>query len=230
MIELADVRFAYPGDPPALRIDRLVFDPGLTLVLGPNGSGKSTLLRIAAAVEKPDAGTVRIGGLDPWVDEVAARRDLAWVPEHPELTPYATIGEIVHLVARLRGEPVEAASRALSQVGLADAPRRSVRELSQGQRRRADLAAALVGTPRVLVLDEPLEAMDRGMRDVVVGWIRDARARGATVVVATHDLEELRALADAAVGLSEGRARTVEPLPDDAGERDRLLEGLARGG
>ena len=230
MIELDEVRFAYGDGPPVLHVDRLVFDPGLTLVLGPNGAGKSTLMRILAAVERPDAGTVRIDGLDPWRDEVAARRGLAYVPEHPELTPYATIGEIVQLVARLRGQPREAAHGALAAAGLERLERRSVRELSQGQRRRAVLAAAFVGTPDNVLLDEPLEAMDRAMRSSILEWIRAAHERRATVVVASHDLEELAAIADVAIGFAGGRTAGAVALPAGAAERAAVLERLARGG
>jgi len=229
MIELDNVRFAYGDGPPALHVDRLVLDTGLTLVLGPNGSGKSTLMRILAAVERPDAGTVRIGGLDPWVDEVAARRGLAYVPEQPELTPYATIGEIVQLVARLRGETRAAARAALAAAGLEGLERRSVRELSQGQRRRAILAAAFVGTPDTVLLDEPLEAMDRAMRAKILEWIAAARDRGATVVIASHDLEDLAAIADVALGLVGGRTTGATSLPASREQRTIVLERLARG-
>jgi len=229
MIELDGVQFSYSPDAIALATDRVTFEPGLTLVLGPNGSGKSTLLRVVAAVERPDAGRVRIAGHDPWRDEVAARRDLAYVPEQPELTPYATIGEILRLVATLREVPRDAVREALERVGLADAAGRSVRELSQGERRRAVLAAAFVGTPRTIVLDEPLEALDRAMRDGVLAWIAAAVADGATVVVATHDLDELAPMANAALAVRRGSVRPVAPLPGNADERRGLFEAMARG-
>jgi ABC-2 type transport system ATP-binding protein len=95
-------------DVPALR-----FAPGLTLLLGENGAGKSTLLRVAAGVERPDAGTVTIGGHDLWVEEVEARSLLAYVPDEPDLVPYATVREILLLVARLRRKPDGDADRAL---------------------------------------------------------------------------------------------------------------------
>jgi ABC-type sulfate/molybdate transport systems ATPase subunit len=91
------------------------------------------------------------------------------------------------------------------------------------------LAAAFVGAPRVLLLDEPLEAMDRSMRDAVLGWVGEARERGATAVIATHDLEELSRLADRAVGLDGGRIERVERLPEDSETRRNVLERLARG-
>ena len=108
---------------------------------------------------------------------MAARRGLAYVPEQPDLTPYATVREILDLVCRLRGEPRERGREALERVGLANLAHRSVRELSMGQRRRAVLAAAFVGTPRHVLLDEPLEAMDRGAREDLLAWIDRLVAR-----------------------------------------------------
>ncbi len=133
MIVLRGVRFGYSeGEPVLDRVD-LDIPAGLTLLLGPNGCGKSTLMRIAAGVERPDAGSVAIDGHDLWKDEVAARASLAYVPEQPDLTPYATLEEILALVCRLRGAPIARAAEALERVGLAGLGRRSVRELSMGQ-------------------------------------------------------------------------------------------------
>ncbi len=162
MIELTSVRFGYDTGAPVLDGLDLRLGPGLTLLVGPNGCGKSTLLKLVAGVERPDQGTVAIHGLDLWRDEEAARRPLAYVPEHPDLSPYASLLEVLRLVCRLRGEPMERATSALAEAGLAERAQASVRELSAGQRRRALLAAAWVGAPKVVLLDEPLESLDRG--------------------------------------------------------------------
>ncbi|HZF13113.1 MAG TPA: ABC transporter ATP-binding protein, partial [Thermoanaerobaculia bacterium] len=171
MIRLSGIGFSYGRGEPVLAEAEANLGPGLTLLVGPNGCGKSTLLKIAAGVELPDRGRVEIDGHDLWTNEVAARRSLAYVPEQPDLTPYATVREILGLVCRLRGEPRQAGEAALEKVGLAALAHRSVRELSMGQRRRAVLAAAFVGRPDHVLLDEPLEAMDRGARDDVLAWI-----------------------------------------------------------
>jgi ABC-type multidrug transport system ATPase subunit len=229
VIRFRRVAFAY-GETEAVLTDvDLEIPPGLTLLLGPNGCGKSTLLKLAAGVEKPDAGEVEIDGHDLWSDEIAARRDLAYVPETPDLTPYATVAEIVALVCRLRGEPA-AAARALETAGLQRVSDHSVRELSMGQRRRAVLACALVGTPRHVLLDEPLEAMDRGAREDILAWIDGLIAREATVVVVSHDLEPFVARATRAMTVREGRVRVLDPIPADAEPRRRALEAMARPG
>lgn len=237
MIALRDVRFGYVGSgpgrrsgaPPALVCDALDIGPGLTLLLGPNGAGKSTLLRVAAGVERPDRGSVTVDGLDLWREEAAARRRLAYVPEHPDLTPYATVAEVIALVARLRGEPAGAAERALARVELSDVAYRSVRELSMGQRRRALLAAALVGEAHTVLLDEPLETMDRALRELILSWVRSLADGGRTVLVATHEIEPFVPFARRAVAVVGGAPRLVEPLPDDPAERLALLERCARG-
>ena len=229
MISLRDVRFGYAKGSVAFSCDSLEIEPGITLLLGPNGAGKSTLLKLISGVEQPTAGTVAVNGQDLWRDEVAARAGLAYVPEHPDLTPYATVGEVLGLVCRLRGRPVDDGARALETVGLDGLGDRSIRELSMGQRRRAVLAAAFVGEPTTLLLDEPLEAMDRAMRTWLTSWITDASVRSATVVVATHDVEPFVNLAKRAIVVSGGVPRIVDPLPHEPDERMTLLDRSARG-
>jgi len=229
MIALRDVRFGYGRGATAFACDSLDVGPGVTLLLGPNGAGKSTFLKLAAGVEQPATGTVTIGGHDLWREEVAARAGLAYVPEHPDLTPYATLSEVLGLVCRLRSRPVADGERALALVGLAALGDRSIRELSMGQRRRAVLAAAFVGEPTTLLLDEPLETMDRAMRQWLTSWIADASARGATVVVATHDVEPFVTLARGAIVVAGGVPRVLDALPNEPEARLALLDRSARG-
>ena len=229
MIELAAVRFGYGDGVAVLDGVDLQIGPGLTLLVGPNGCGKSTLLKLLAGVEPPDAGRVSVAGHDLWRDEVAARRPLSYVPEHPDLTPYASLLEVLRLVARLRGEPLERAARALAEAGLAERAGASVRELSAGQRRRALLAAAWIGTPRVALLDEPLESLDRVLRDRVLGWIEELVRGGATVVVVSHQIEPFATLATATVTVRDGRTLGPIAVEGDVAQRLALLERLARG-
>jgi len=229
VIRLHQAAFSYRDAEPVLAGVDLEIAPGLTLLLGPNGCGKSTLLKLAAGIERPDSGRIEIDGHDLWTDEVAARRGLAYVPEQPDLTPYATVREVLDLVCRLRGEPREQGREALERVGLGKLSHRSVRELSMGQRRRAVLAAALVGTPRNALLDEPLEAMDRGAREDLLAWTDRLVAAGAAVVVVSHEIEPFAPRATRAISVRDGRCVDAGPLPADPAERLALLDRMARG-
>lgn len=228
MIRFEQIRFAYVGRPPVLDGASVAIGPGLTLLLGPNGSGKSTLLRLAAGVERPHAGRVTIDGVDLWTEEVASRRALTYVPEQPDMSPYKTLGEILTLVERLRGAGSGWGRKALDEVGLGALAARSIRELSLGQRRRVALAAARIGSSRVVLLDDPLEAMDRAIADALLGWIDAWVDTGAAVVVAGHDLERFASRTVRAAAVRDGRIALVESLPVDPRERLAALEALAR--
>jgi ABC-type Mn2+/Zn2+ transport system ATPase subunit len=105
---------------------------------------------------------------------------------------------------------------------------RSIREMSMGQRRRAVLAAAWIGAPRVVLLDEPLEGMDRVMQDSIMAWVGELDLAGAAVVLATHDLDPFAGPARAAIGF-DGAAPAFSTLPEDARLKREALERLARG-
>lgn len=229
MIGFADVSFGYEPGRPVVRSASFALGPGLTLLVGPNGCGKSTLLKIGAGVERPDRGRVLVDGLDMWAKETEARRGLAYLPEFPDITPYATLRDVLRLVCRLRGEPMSAGDRALELFGLGDEARRSVRELSSGQRKRALFAAAFVGRPDHILLDEPLDALDRQIADDVLRWIAERAAAGASVAVVSHAIEPLAGLAVRALTVQDGAVAIHEDLPASPDERLRLLDALARG-
>lgn len=206
-IELRGASFGYFEAQPVLERCDLRLGDGLTLLLGPNGCGKSTLLKLMAGIERPDVGEVLVCGHDLWHDEVASRRALSYLPEQPDLTPYATVGEILKLVAGLQGGPGLSVSEAIRTLGLTGLERRTVRQLSKGQRRRVILAAARLGRPRVLLLDEPLDALDRPTRGATLDWIFGHCAAGGAAVVVTHELEPFAAAVRRVVAVQEGRWR-----------------------
>jgi ABC-type multidrug transport system ATPase subunit len=228
-MEFENVTFGYePGRAVVLEAS-FTLTPGLTLLLGPNGCGKSTLLKLAAGVERPDQGRVLVGGADLWKEEAKARRGLAYLPEFPDITPYAALRDVLRLVCRLRGERDEAGDRALEIFGLTGEAERSVRELSSGQRKRALFAAAFVGQPAHVLLDEPLDALDRRISDDILAWIRQRTADGATLAVVSHAVEPFANLATGALTISAGRVELHEALPPAPEERFHLLDSLARG-
>jgi ABC-2 type transport system ATP-binding protein len=206
-LELRDVSFGYePGRPVLQHLD-LSVGPGLTLLLGPNGCGKSTLLKLAAGVEPPDSGTILVAGRDLGREEAAARRALAYVPEHPEVSPYAAVLELLRLVAHLRDVPEAEASEALAAVGLEALAQSSIRELSKGQRRRVLYAAARIGAPPVLLLDEPLDGMDAATSRQMLEWIRSHLDGGGLVLVSTHLPHDFEPLARTVLDMDAGRIR-----------------------
>jgi len=228
VIAFSGVSFGYRTDVDVLHEMSLTVEPGITLLLGPNGCGKSTLLKVGAGVERPRTGSVTVHGHDLWREEVLARSHLAYLPEQPDLSPYATVAEILLMVAGLRAQPPASVHEALAWVGLDGLGNRTVRELSMGQRRRAVLAAARIGNPDCLLLDEPLEAMDRAFRSRMIDWLRALRNQGATLVVVSHEIESFAAIADRAVTLRQGRALMVDALGSAPADRLTTLDRLAR--
>jgi ABC-type nitrate/sulfonate/bicarbonate transport system ATPase subunit len=230
-VRLRGVRVAYaPGAPPALACDALDVPAGVTVVVGPNGAGKSTLLRVAAGVERPAAGTVTLLGHDAWRDEAAARRALGLRARAPRAVA------LRHRRARSRGWWRGCAARPTRRRGTPSTPRGS-RARRAHRARAVDgaaaarlLAAAWIGAPRLAVLDEPLEAMDRATRARIVGWVARLRAEGAAVLVATHDVAPFAPLADRVLVVAAGAARWAPPLPDAAEARVATLEALASDG
>lgn len=229
MIRFRNIHFSYRHAEPVLVGVNLDIGRGVSLLLGPNGCGKSTLLKMAAGVELPDHGTTEIAGYDLWKNEVLARQNLAYVPEQPDLTPYATIRDVTYLVCRLRKIPLDEGREVLKRVELWDVSSRSIRELSMGQRRRVVLAAAWIGSPRVILLDEPLEAMDRSIREEILAWIDRLLDNGASILIATHEIEPFLMKASRAITVRSGQCRAFEHLPDNPEKRMEFLEGLSRG-
>lgn len=229
MIRLRDAFFSYGDRDFVLKSVNLEIPPGLTLLVGPNGCGKSTLLKLAAGVERPDSGSVEIGGYNLWKDEVAARQTLAFVPEQPDLTPYAAVKDVITLVCRLRHESPAKGREVLEKVGLELLSHRSIRELSMGQRRRVVLAAAWIGSPNIVLLDEPLESMDRVIRESILSWIGSLIGQNATIVISTHEIEPFVMKAARAVTIRGGRCVLYDPLPAEPDKRLPLLESLSRG-
>jgi ABC-type multidrug transport system ATPase subunit len=230
MIQFRNVSFSYRKEEKVLDSISLELQTGLCLLLGPNGCGKSTLLKLAAGVEIPDAGSVFIDGHDLWKEEIAARKGLAYLPEHPDLTPYASIEEILNLVCRLRERPLEEGKNALEFFGLQHLAHRTVRELSMGQRRRAVFAACYIGSPLYLLLDEPLEGMDRHIQKEILSWIEKHRQSGATIVIVSHTIEPFFKMASAAITIQSGKAFEFTKLPDHDEKKRAFLEQLAERG
>ena len=215
-VEVAGLTKVYAGGrgvAPALDAVDLCIPRGARFaLLGPNGAGKSTLINILAGLVNKTAGKVRIWDIDIDVDPRHARAAIGVVPQELSIDPFFTPYEILELQAGLYGvPPAERHTRqilaALSLSEVADAYARS---LSGGMRRRLLVAKAMVHDPPVLVLDEPTAGVDIELRQQLWAVVRRLNARGTTVLLTTHYLEEAEALCDRIAIIDHGRVIACE--------------------
>lgn len=188
-------------------------------LLGPNGAGKSTLLQLLAGLRRPTSGRVELLGGDP--RDAASRRHLGTTPQETGLPATLTVREAVDVVARHFADPV-GTDELLDRFGLGGLQRRQTGGMSGGQRRRLAVALAFVGRPRVVLLDEPTTGLDVEARHALWAAVRDYPASGASVVLTSHYLEEVEALAERVVVIHEGRVRadgTVDEVRSEVATR-----------
>lgn len=178
-------------------------------LLGPNGAGKSTLLSLVSGQRRPDAGVVRLHGRDP--RDPRARTVLGLTPQETGLPATLRVREVVDFVAGHYLDPVPT-DELLEQFGLADLGRRQTGSLSGGQKRRLAVAMSLVGRPGVVLLDEPTTGLDVSGRTALWDAIREYHARGGTVLLTSHYLEEVQALAERVVVIDHGTVLADDSL------------------
>jgi len=197
----------------------------VTGLLGPNGAGKTTLMRLLTGYLYPDAGAVRIDGIDMVEHPAQARARIGYVPEnaplYPELTPYELLEFVLSVRGSLaRGKPAarkhvlrkvlrkqglqEQLDSVMERVGITAVKQRTIGSLSRGYKQRVAVGAALIGAPKVLVLDEPTSALDPNQTHEMRGLIRQL-GYDATVIVSSHVLSEIEAVCSDAVILHNGR-------------------------
>jgi Cu-processing system ATP-binding protein len=220
MIELTDLTVRYDGAD-VLRGVNLTIPAGQQVaLLGDNGAGKTTLLRALVGLVQ-FAGRAAVGGADVRGDGIRARRAIGYLPQVPSFPTHLSAAEIVKLFAELRGEPIVASD------ALAAAADLSARQMSGGMLRRLALAVVQIGAPPVLLLDEPASHLDRAGRELFAGWLDRARAGGATIVLAAHNLRGLDADIDRIVVLDGGRI--ARDLAHSALRAHRWLEVVTAG-
>jgi ABC-type multidrug transport system ATPase subunit len=204
VVEVTDLRRRY-GDVEAVRGISFEVHPGeVFALLGVNGAGKTSALEVLEGLAPPSGGQVRVVGADPVAQRAAVRPHLGVLLQTSGLPADLTVRETVALwAATLTGaRPV---AEALEQVDLTGRADVRVRSLSGGERRRLDLTLALLGSPRVVVLDEPTTGLDPESRRTVWALVRQRVAEGAAVVLTTHHLEEAEELADRIAVMRAGR-------------------------
>jgi ABC-2 type transport system ATP-binding protein len=219
-------------DRPAVdALDLTIYGGEFYALVGPNGAGKTTTLRMVVGLLKPDAGSIRIGGIDALSDPVAAKQITAWLSDEPmiydKLTPY----EYLEFVAGLwRIDPAVAHARArelIGWLGLEPHAHERCEGFSRGMRQKVALAGALVHDPKLIILDEPLTGLDAGTARQVKDVLRARVREGGTVIMTTHILEVAERMADRIGVIARGRLiaeGTLDDLRRQTGETATSLE------
>jgi len=234
MLSLEDVSISYDGTPAVVGASLEVPDGSVVAVLGPSGCGKSTLLRAVAGLERPTSGLIGWDGAD-LAGVPTHKRGFALMFQDGQLFTHLTVARNVGYALRLRRVPdvAQRVERLLALVGLEGYGARLPGTLSGGERQRVALARSLAAEPRLLLLDEPLSALDAGLRERLAADLHDiVREAGTTTLVVTHDQEEAFALADRLVVMRDGRIVQQGDIADvwarPADAQTALFLGYAR--
>lgn len=229
----------------ALREVSFDLAPGrICALVGHNGAGKTTLIKLMLGLIRPSGGAIRVLGEDPAAGEFSARRALGYLPENVAFNAALTGRETLSFYARLKQLKPATAWPLLDRVGLGDAADRRVGTYSKGMRQRLGLAQALLGRPRILLLDEPTTGLDPALRQTFYDILHELRDDGATVLISSHALSELEGRAEHVLIMNRGvlvaqgtlaELRRLSQLPirvsfdlADSGD-DRMPEWLMNG-
>ncbi|MFD7706858.1 ABC transporter ATP-binding protein [Streptomyces sp. NPDC059785] len=230
VIEVTELRRVYGGGFEAVR--GITFSAGrgeLFALLGTNGAGKTSTVELLEGLARPAGGRVRIFGRDPFTERAAVRPRIGVMLQEGGFPSELTVGETVRMWAGCTSG-ARPTGEALELVGLGRRAGVRVKQLSGGERRRLDLALALLGRPEVLFLDEPTTGLDAEGRRATWELVRELRDEGVTVLLTTHYLEEAEALADRLAIMHEGRiAASGTPAEVTAAEPSRMSFELPTG-
>ena len=204
VIEVRDLRKRY-GDVVAL--DGIEFDVEageVFALLGPNGAGKTTTVEILEGYRQPDSGSARVLGQDPLGAPAEWRNRIGIVLQQSGIEKELTVREALVRLSRLYTDPADVPTT-IARVGLTEKADARIKNLSGGQRRRVDMAAAIIGRPEVIFLDEPTTGFDPAARREAWRLVSELAADGATVILTTHYLDEAQQLADRVAVIASGR-------------------------
>jgi ABC-2 type transport system ATP-binding protein len=193
-------------------LDLTVARGAVTAVLGPNGAGKTTTVETCEGYRRPDAGTVRVLGLDPVADAAALRPRIGVMLQSGGVYPGARADEMLRHTATLHAHPLDV-DQLVERLGLGSCGRTAYRRLSGGQQQRLALAMAVVGRPELVFLDEPTAGLDPQARHATWDLVRELRTDGVSVVLTTHFMDEAEQLADD-VAIIDGGKVIAQGSPD----------------
>ncbi len=206
MLEIQDVTKTYDGVAVVNHVSFEVNPGEIFALLGPNGAGKTTLIRMITDILKPDSGSIRLDGLPPGPER---RRRVAYLPEERGLYKRSKVAEVLTYWGTLKNLSAADAAREakalLARVELADWSDKQVQTLSKGMQQKVQLCTALIGSPRLLILDEPFSGLDPVNVQLLEDILSERRAAGATVLLSTHQMNKVEELCDRALMMHKGR-------------------------
>ncbi|WP_161366030.1 ABC transporter ATP-binding protein [Streptomyces sp. SID5643] len=209
VIEVTDLHKSYAGRRAVDGVSFTVEEGEIFGVLGPNGAGKTTTVECVEGLRVPDSGRVRVTGLDPVADHERVARVLGAQLQEGQLQPRLTVREALELYAAFYPAPADWRPLA-ERLGLEEKLSTRFAKLSGGQKQRLFIALALIGDPRVVVLDELTTGLDPRARRDTWQLIEDVRARGVTVLLVTHFMEEAQRLCDRIAVIDRGRVAALD--------------------
>lgn len=238
-IEIADLRKTYASGVVALKGISLRIPAGMFGLLGPNGAGKSTLMKILATLLEPDGGTVEMQGVDLLADKRSARRLLGYLPQEFGLYPTFTALQMLDYLAALKGvsnkrERLALVEALLERVNLSAASQQRLGEFSGGMRRRFGIAQALIGEPKLLIVDEPTAGLDPEERNRFHNLLSDVATAEVVVILSTHIVSDVSHLCSQMAIIRKGEiiaqsapSQAVEQMNGRVWEATVLREALA---
>jgi ABC-2 type transport system ATP-binding protein len=208
VIEVRGLRKVYAGTIAVEAVDLDVAREEIFGIVGPNGAGKTTTVECMASLRRPDAGSIRVLGLDPVADQRAVREVVGVQLQQSALPARLRVREALDLFAAYYPQPLDVGGL-LADWQLTDKANTAVASLSGGQRQRLFIALALVGNPEIVVLDELTTGLDPHVRRDTWALVQGLRDRGVTVVLVTHFMDEVERLCDRVAVIAAGRVTAI---------------------
>ena len=221
MIEVSHLSKQYGSHPAIENLSFTVEDGQIYGLLGPNGAGKSTIMNILTSYLAPTSGEVKVAGYSLPEEAQQAKACVGYLPEQPPLYPEMTVQEYLMFAAELKGvkkvQRKEQVLKAARRTGLESVLPRLIRSLSKGYRQRVGIAQALLGSPKLIILDEPTVGLDPAQVIEIRKLIREL-GRAHTVILSSHILSEVQAVCSRVLILSKGKL-VAEGTPEELGEK-----------